>query len=191
MSAEAKRGPGLSETAHRQYLESRAKRLAAIAKKEAERDALVSTYRAEAEAQGLFPTDSDILAAIAEKEAAEHHAKRAEQQEAARRVVLGKPPEPEAAPTGVGQSPEAAVAVPGWSPAGIADFPGLYRDCIASHRKDHQPLTWESMAAWIQESVDPPRRRRPGSDEYSDLHAKTVEGWARQAGLPHPKNFAG
>jgi hypothetical protein len=86
--------------------------------------------------------------------------------------------------------PESAVPASGWSPPGIGDFPGLYRTCIASLRADHQPLSWESAAAWMQENADPPRRlRRGGTDDYADLHAKTVAGWAKRAGLPHPREY--
>jgi hypothetical protein len=87
--------------------------------------------------------------------------------------------------------PESTEPEPvGWSPPGIADLAGAYRECITSLVASHSPLTWESVAAWLQETYDLPRRRRQGTNDYADLHAKTVAGWARRAGLPHPRRFA-
>ena len=84
---------------------------------------------------------------------------------------------------------EASPTSPTWSPPGIPDFAGAYRECVAALVTAHAPLTWESVASWLQETYDPPRRRRRGSDEYADLHAKTVAGWAERAGLPHPRRL--
>jgi hypothetical protein len=76
-----------------------------------------------------------------------------------------------------------------WSPPGLPGFAAAYRQCVAALIADHSPLTWESVAAWLQEHYDTPRRRRRGRTGYADLHAKTVAGWARRACLSHPREF--
>lgn len=97
-------------------------------------------------------------------------------EEVRRVVIVPVPPEP---------------AAPAWSPPGVPDFAGAYRECIAGLVRDHAPLTWESLAVRLQDTYDTPRRKRPGTNEYADLHAKTVAGWAERAGLPHPREFRG
>ncbi len=89
------------------------------------------------------------------------------------------------------QTRTAEVSAPpsAWSPPGIPDFAGAYRECIAALVVSHAPLTWDSVAAWLQETYDPPRRLRRGSGQYADLHPKTVARWARRAQLPHPRRL--
>lgn len=87
----------------------------------------------------------------------------------------------------IGRTRGQAPAAEGWSPASLPGFADVYRKCVAALTAKHLPLTWESVAVWLGEEYDLPRRRRHGG--YADVHAKTIAGWARRAGLPHPSRL--
>lgn len=91
---------------------------------------------------------------------------------------------PTAGEAGAAAGGAAAPLVP-WSPKAFPNLHEAYSECLVALRKSHQPMTWESVAGWLQENYDLPRRQRP-SGGYADVHAKTVAGWARKAGLPAP-----